>query len=205
MPLDKPLCFALIISLIFHTVIFLPLANFHDFPIRKSTSALKISYVVPKMIPAVQKKKPEVQKKAMTIGHKADYAPQLKEQLEKEKAINKSLAKNEKIEIPPELPKEKEPLYISYYQSIREKIRRYVVKNYPRFIACGEVCLFFVLSADGKLKEIKVVEERSSPNDILKEIAKKSVRQAEPFETFPKNMDQMRLSFNVIISFELEE
>jgi len=50
-----------------------------------------------------------------------------------------------------------------------------------------------------------VVEERSTPNRLLKEIAKKSLRRASLFASFPEGLGQAQLSFNVIISFELEE
>ncbi|MBU3933405.1 MAG: energy transducer TonB [Candidatus Omnitrophica bacterium] len=201
MLLDKPLRIALLVSTIFHTAIFLPLPCFSNFPIQKSRPALKITYLAPKKVSCAKtpvKEKPageilqQAKRKNVSVEFKAD-----------ERAKQKSKFV-EKIEIPPQLPKEKEALYLDYYQSIREKIRRFVLESYPRFIACGEVCLYFVLLPDGKLKEIKVVEGSSSHNQLLKEIARISVREAAPFSPFPEDLNQAQLSFNVIISFELE-
>lgn len=125
----------------------------------------------------------------------------------KKKLLEKSapVEQVEKIEIPPELPKEDEELYINYYQSVRGRIREFVINNYPRFVAYGEICLHFTLLSTGKLRELTIVGERSSPNNLLQKIAKKSVRQASPFNAFPKGLNQDELSFSVIISFELEE
>ena len=64
--------------------------------------------------------------------------------------------------------------------------------------------MYFILSANGGLQEVKILEEQSSTHRFLKEVAKKSVVQAAPFSPFPKELDQKNLSFNVIISFERE-
>lgn len=196
---DKSLGIALLISIIFHTIIFLPLPRFESRSMQKDTPELKVTYLVYKkdflntsnlrkitrsLIAAQQAKK----KNGAAIND-----------TEKTKGIA------EKIEIPPELPRDKENLYLNYYESIREKIRRFVINNYPHYIACGEVYLYFVLLSNGKLKELKIVEEKSSQNKMLKKIAKRSVVQASPFPAFPEDLQQSQLSFNVIISFELED
>ncbi len=218
--LDKTLRIALLISVLFHAATFLPLVHFKNSSVQKKAPSLKITYLAPREISS---KKPlaeneprrlvkQTNEKDAVMESQVKTAQALKGQdvLLKRKedkplpAPLKPVNEYAKIEIPPELPKEKEALYLSYYQSIRQKIRSFVVENYPRFIACGEVCLYFILSSDGRLKEINVVEERSSPNRPLREIAVKSLRDASPFSPFPKDLSQPQLSFNVIISFELE-
>lgn len=216
MPLGNSLAIPLLISMIVHTVIFLPLPYFKTPFDKKDLPVLKITYLPPVKVSLKEthlqlKKKPitkdmqQASEKDVTAKFKMDkgYKP-------KDESVKKTVgvpepksSQGSQIEIPPELPKGKEELYINYYQSIREKIRRFVVKNYPRFIDCGEVCLYFVLSSNGRLKEIDIVEERSTQNHLLKEIAKKSLRQASPFLSFPKGLSSSQLSFNVIISFEL--
>ena len=222
--LDKSLRIALLISVIFHTVVFLPLPHFRNLSVQKKLPSLKITYLAPEKVslrePLVKDNYPKLAKQtnekdvAVKPEIKTDWTlkgPDKPLKQEEAKPQNYQLAnttaatKYTKIEIPPELPREKETLYLNYYQSIRQKIRTFVVKNYPRFIACGEVCLYFVLSSSGRLKEINVIEERSSPNELLREIAEKSLRDASPFSAFPKDLDQPQLSFNVIISFELEK
>jgi len=163
--------------------------------------------VVPKKLkPQISRISQKIIKDSLT--KKTNAKPKPKQQQQPDKDLNADLKpeqKQEKIEIPPELPKEKETLYLSYYQTIRNKIRKYVTKNYPHYIARGEICLYFVLTSNGQLEQIKIIEERSTQNNLLKEISKRSVKAATPFLAFPKGLDQPKLSFNVIISFESED
>ena len=109
-----------------------------------------------------------------------------------------------KISLPPiEMSKINNPSYVSYYQLVREKIRRAAYQNYTR-TETGEVYLAFVILKEGALKEVRLIEEKSSPNFYLREISKRSIKNASPFPAFPKELDYPQLSFNVIISFEIE-
>jgi len=213
--LDKSLNIALLISAIFHTVVFLPLPHFKNLSVQKKAPPLKVTYLAPKKISPRKPLAEDKPHKLVKQVNKKDAA--IKAEVKKDKMVKpkdkpvkrkiplaEPPSQYAKIEIPLELPKEQEALYLNYYQSIREKIRTFVVENYPRFIACGEVCLYFVLSSKGGLKEISVIEKRSSPNRLLREIAEKSLRDASPFLPFPEELNQPQLSFNVIISFELE-
>ncbi|MCQ9207904.1 MAG: TonB family protein [Omnitrophica bacterium] len=203
--MDKSLSIALLISALFHTTVFLPLAQTKEVRVEKDLPPLKITYLRPekassKKVTLAKKSAVEVKQNAIAKTASRQRTTNSIVQVEKKLAKKQNL----KIEIPPELPKEKEALYLDYYRSIREKIRELVLENYPRYVACGEVRLYFILSSDGRLKQIKILQERSSPNRILKEVASKSVRQAAPFLPFPKELNQAQLSFNVVISFELE-
>ncbi len=93
--------------------------------------------------------------------------------------------------------------YLNYYQIVREKIRRAAYQNYTR-TEMGEVYLSFVISNDGNLKQTRIVDEKSSFSLYLKGIALQSVKSASPFPNFPKELDYPQLSFNVIVSFEVE-
>lgn len=95
------------------------------------------------------------------------------------------------------------PSYINYYQVVREKIRRSAYQNFNRN-ETGEVYVTFVISSAGYLNEARLVEERTRASDYLKAIALASVKNASPFPRFPKELDYARLSFNVVISFEIE-
>lgn len=95
------------------------------------------------------------------------------------------------------------PLYINYYQVVREKIKHSAYQSYTR-TERGEVYLSFVISSGGDLKQSRIVDERSSFSPYLREIALKSVQNSAPFPNFPKELDYPQLSFNVIISFEVE-
>jgi TonB family protein len=109
-----------------------------------------------------------------------------------------------KISLPViEMAKIDNPSYISYYQIVREKIRRSAYQNYLHN-ETGEVYISFIISNDGYIKDVRLIEEKTSANDYLKNVALRSVRDASPFPNFPKELDYPQLSFNIIISFEIE-
>lgn len=115
-----------------------------------------------------------------------------------------TVALKKKINLPAvDMAKIDNPSYISYYQIVREKIRRAAYRNYGRN-ETGEVYLVFIISNDGFLKQSRLVEEKSSGGAYLKDIALASINAASPFPNFPKELDYEELSFNVVISFELE-
>lgn len=95
------------------------------------------------------------------------------------------------------------PSYMSYYQFVREKIRRSAYQNYAK-TETGEIYLSFIIARNGTLQDIRLIEDKSSPSMYLRELAIRSVRTATPFTEFPKELDYPQLSFNVIISFEIE-
>jgi TonB family protein len=114
------------------------------------------------------------------------------------------IAVKKKITLPAlDIERINNPSYISYYHIVREKIRRAAYQNYTR-TETGEVYLSFVISSAGDIKEIRTVAEKSSPSLYLREIALRSVSDAAPFPNFPKELDYPQLSFNVVISFEVE-
>ena len=94
------------------------------------------------------------------------------------------------------------PLYKTYYEKIRDKIKKQAYKNYTKFEE-GEVYLSFIISSDGLLKDTNLFKDKSSANDFLQDIALSSVKKAAPYPEFPPDLNFPQLSFNVIISFEL--
>ncbi len=114
------------------------------------------------------------------------------------------IAVKKKISLPPlDMEKMNNPSYISYYQMVREQIRRSAYQNYTR-TETGEIYMTFVISQAGSLLDVKLVTERSTPSYYLRETALRSIRDAVPFPPFPKELNYPQLSFNVIISFEIE-
>ncbi len=97
----------------------------------------------------------------------------------------------------------KNPSYMGYYQLIREKIRKSAYLNYSH-TQTGEIYVSFLVNRDGNLREAKFIEEKSTQSDYLKNISLNSVRQAAPFPAFPKELDYEQLSFNVVISYEID-
>lgn len=114
-----------------------------------------------------------------------------------------SLKKNVSL---PNIPGEtfKTPEYKSYYQVIREKIRRFAYYNY-RKLQEGEVFLTFSLTPQGELSDVAVNEQKSSKDEYLRNVALNSIKEAAPFGDFPEKLkNNQKLSFNVIISFEVK-
>ncbi len=96
------------------------------------------------------------------------------------------------------------PQYLSYNDRIRDKIRNraYFYIDDPKFEA-GEVYMTFVVSSDGNLKDLQVINERSRANEYLREVGLRSIRESSPFPAFPPELRYPELSFNVVISFEV--
>jgi len=137
---------------------------------------------------------------------KASHPIKPREQVFDKPALAKAdiLAIKKKISLPPiDTNKIKNPSYISYYQLVREKIKRAAYQNYTGTEE-GEVTITFVISAEGALKDLRLVEEKSSQSSYLTEIALSSVRDASAFPGFPKELDYPQLSFNLAITFEIE-
>ncbi|MDD2688806.1 MAG: TonB family protein [Candidatus Omnitrophica bacterium] len=114
------------------------------------------------------------------------------------------IAIKKKITLPAiKMEQSNNPTYMGYYQLVREKIKRAAYQNYSRN-ETGEVYLSFIISSDGYIKEVHLIEDKSSSNPYLKEIALRSIKDASPFPNFPKDLDYPYLSFNVVVSFEIE-
>ena len=97
--------------------------------------------------------------------------------------------------------------YIGYYRSVRERIRYYADRNYIREGSTGEgeVFISFTVTSKGELLQVAVIEKRSIEDPLLRNIAINSVRDASPFPAFPQGMNQYQITFNVVISFELNK
>lgn len=221
---DRVFQITLLISIITHGVIFFQSSNLSLFSSVKLTRNLEVSYVkplqAPNPAPQTGKKEPFL-KLSLNITMQKNIPPPFidKEGIFKDNramsrrlsAITKPaftkpdiIAIKKKITLPPVgLEKINNPSYVGYYQIVREKIRRAAYYNYSR-TDTGEVYVSFVISSDGYLKEARLVEEKSSANQYLREIAVRSVKDASPFPNFPKELDYPQLSFNVVISFEIE-
>lgn len=220
---DNTFKIAIIISVIAHGVILLQNPNLYTPKATKETM-LQISYIkrVPEKGSALKNLslRQPLEQMPMKIISKNTNPPSFskpvldslaKPALNRTESLAKPpLAKPEalvlrkKITFPQvDMNKLNNPSYISYYQIIREKIRREAYQNYTSH-ETGEVHISFIISNAGMLKELQLIEEKTRANFQLKEAAKKSVKDASPFPNFPKELNYPYLSFNVIISFEVE-
>jgi len=226
---DKTFSITLILSIITHGVILFQSPNLNILPKDKKETILEVRYVkspqetqATKEYPktTLPKKEPFLKLSSKITATKITPPPFIdregifkksKESISKEYVFTKPafakpdiIAVKKKITLPPiDLDKINNPSYISYYQIVREKIRRAAYQNYTR-AEIGEAYLSFVISSDGSLKAVQLIEEKSSPSPYLREIALRSIKEASPFPNFPKELDYPHLSFNVVISFEIE-
>lgn len=219
MPENRTFKFAFLLSALLHSVFFFGSLHMKFMPSKRSLDKLDITYYKvkePKPIKkklrgikpeAIIRKLPKVKKEEILKPPSGSAAKKLKEPVKTIKRFTKVKdvkAKSFHVVVEEEKDNARKAAYISYYRSVREKIRRFADKNYPgyRNLGKGEVYVSFIVASNGELLQIKVVDEKSVNNTVLRNIAINSVRDASPFSPFPKGMGQYRITFNVIISFE---
>lgn len=224
--------YTFLISLFIHASILLQSSNLCSSPLDKKESKIEVTYLKKIQTPLQQlkydshfdrQKQPFLKLPSKIILNSSLLSPD--QIMEKENIFkrNKKILSSDsnftkpafmkpddivnvkkKVTLPPmDMNKVNNPSYISYYQIVREKIRRATYQNYFRTEE-GVVCLSFIIANDGSLVEEQIINDKSSPIAYLREIALQSIKEASPFPVFPKDLDYPKLSFNVIISFELE-
>lgn len=215
---SKSLQWAILVSILVHSVFFLGFPRMGSVPSKRHLEKIKIAYYKIKEAPVRKKiskskvqpivqKLPKVRKEEI-LKSKPRAAKSKKNQVKKRASLVKDAknAKKKKFEavIKEERDLGKKAIYISYYKAVREKIRRYADRNYPRNrrLGEGEVNLSFVVASSGEILQVKVIDEKSISHRSLRNIAINSIRDASPFPPFPKGMSQYQITFNVIISFE---
>ena len=215
-----------LLSLIAHGIILFQNPNFSLFPALKKEETLEVSYLkIPQGKEEYKKASPLKNEPFLKIPSKITLqkiAPppfldkesvfkELGQPVLPQPVFNKPafirpdiIAIKKKITLPPiGIEKIKNPTYINYYQIVREKIRRAAYQNYMREEE-GEIYLSFVISNNGSLKDLRILEDKSSNSAYLKDVALRSIQAASPLPAFPKELDYPQLSFNVVISFEIE-
>lgn len=225
MSANNPFLTAIIISVSIHAIILFQHTNFNFFGKKVSEKQFEIVYVNPPREKASTKaiKRSAIQKNIplklparaelsnIPVSSNREVFKKTAEALQRKPSFVKPVPEKPQVSAyakkidfrVTDTDKTNNPLYLSYYQLIREKIRRAAYQNYNRD-ASGEVYLSFVISQDGSIKDVRIIDEKSSTNPYLKRIALESVQDASPFPAFPKELDYPHLSFNVVVSFELE-
>ncbi|KPK98436.1 MAG: hypothetical protein AMJ95_04160 [Omnitrophica WOR_2 bacterium SM23_72] len=224
---DRVFQIALIISLLIHGAIFFQNPNLDLFPRSKESKKLSVSYVKPPQKPKPETKPKVVPKKEPLLklperislerklpplyAEKPDIFKEIRTPTAKQVSFTKPaflkpdiLAVKKKITLPsPELDKINNPVYLSYYQIVREKIKRAAYQSYTGK-EVGEVTVSFVILNNGQLQELRLIEEKSVFSPYLRDTALRSIKEACPFPAFPKELDYPQLSFNLAITFEVE-
>lgn len=209
---------SLLVSVLIHSVFFLGIPRMPFFPSRRSLESLKITYYRIKELPKkktiprkgaepIARKLPEIKKEEILKPPRPAKKRTKKTEAKRRHVSAVEKAKEKKFEtvIKEEQDDARKATYISYYRAVREKIRQYADRNYPRRrrLGAGEVFLSFVVASSGELLQVRVIDKGSTNDALLRNIAINSIRDASPFPSFPKGMGQYQITFNIIISFEL--
>jgi TonB family protein len=214
---NKSFHLALLSSFLIHSIFIFAVPHLPFFPSKRALENVQITYykliekpkkketIVRKIQEPIAKKLPEIKKEDIINPPK----PALKK-VEKSMPLPESAAvkeiKEKKFEAVVEEEKDdaKRAMYIDYYRAVREKIRESADKKsaVDKKLDEGEVFLSFIVASSGELLQIRIVNERSVNDPLLREIAINSIRDASPFPSFPQGMSQYQITFNVIISFE---
>ncbi len=223
MPYENSFKISLIFSLLIHGFLLYKLPHFDTSSLDKSLQQIEVNYYKLQMLKLkTDEVKSDFTKKPISENfklikkedlpspaNKFKNAPSFLKEFQsapKKQTVIKPLHLQKKISLP-EVKSEKRiknPKYNSYYEAVRDKIRKCAYDNYNRY-ETGEVYLVFVVNNDGSLKDAKIVEEKTQAAGYLKEVALQSLKDASPYPVFPDGLAYPELSFNVIISFEISE
>ena len=91
--------------------------------------------------------------------------------------------------------------YVAYAALIREKIKQRLKNIYDGYCGEGDVCLLFVLTSNGSLYTFNI-DNLSTNNKELRDIATLGLKKASPFPLFPKILSYDRMFFSIVISFQ---
>lgn len=87
----------------------------------------------------------------------------------------------------------------SYSQVVRDRI----IDNLDTKKAGGEgdVYVRFVITSSGALKEVNIIDERSTDNGVLRAAAFEAVKNSAPFPDFPEKVSVPEIAFTCQITF----
>ncbi len=216
---DKSFVIALLISTGIHSIFIAPWPDLEFQKMKKPETEIEVTYFKMTKLP----EKIEVRQDVEKIVPSKEEVPQplKKEPREKPKTPEKIEVQKTKEPAPepisiakPALPRrrsirmestpnlEDNISYLSYSQLVREKIRDYLYRNYKDFMGEGEVAVTFILTSNGTLKDVAILEGLSDSSRPLQNATLKSIKQASPFRAFPKELDLAQISFKITISFK---
>ncbi|MFA5338756.1 MAG: TonB family protein [Candidatus Omnitrophota bacterium] len=87
----------------------------------------------------------------------------------------------------------------SYSQVVRDRIIDNI--DTRRTGGEGDVYVRFVITSSGTLKEISIIDEKSSDDGVLRAAAFQAVKDSSPFPVFPENVRLPEVVFTCQISF----
>lgn len=202
---------ALVVSVTAHTAFLIPWANLDSLRNTRSPSKeaqIEVNYLEIKIRP-----KPRIQEEKVarvsTEGKATEDISKRKEKVQPKPKYEKPVLIVAKEVIEFESPTERiqfetvqqKNAYMGYYNMIREKIKKTLLKMYKSRFDEGEIYLMFALNSTGILGQIEILDRRSTDSRRLKDIAVKALKESSPFPPFPEELDNPQINFNVVISF----
>jgi len=219
---------ALIVSLVLHVIVLVKFAYSNAHSLRNPLTKIEVTYRVIeqtlKDAGSTRREEKSVLEKKLTENEKiflkkdpfpAHLVKDLSQFSERTKESAKQPARaasfdvKEKISIP-EFKSDKidGSKYLDYRRKIRELIRErvwaYFHNSYPE-LESGKVYVSFILSREGTLKQAQIVEDKTTANQILREVALRSVKDQSSYPPLPQDLNFPEVSIGVIISFELKD
>ena len=97
---------------------------------------------------------------------------------------------------------QKGKVFLGYFSQVKKKIQNTVYQKAGSVYGRGSVCLAFVLDARGELEALGVVEKGTNADGVMRELAKRCLRESAPFGDFPKDLGPGRVAFNITIFFD---
>jgi periplasmic protein TonB len=210
---NKNFKIALVVSLICHSILFFPNPGFFlSFSPPETKTKLEVIYQAqsteaPERHILVSRRetpeRAETAKKQIEVKEQpAAGLPEIDTSSETKKDEEQLLAKRSEVKPVVDAQMKQMREFLGYYQLLRVKIQKEV--EYPDSLNRGEVYLSFTLSGEGRLKMIKINEQASTSDALLRAAALESIQKASPFPPFPKDFQEEEAVFSVVISFQIK-
>jgi len=87
----------------------------------------------------------------------------------------------------------------SYSQVVRDRIKANL--DAGKAGGEGDVYVRFVIASSGTLKEVNIIDERSTDNGVLRAAAFEAVKSSAPFPSFPEKAELPEIVFTCQITF----
>ena len=177
-------------------------------PAAPNPSAVLAAKILPKKEPIYQPK--EIERKEIlkgVLGQKAPKSPDNLKIFERstEKIVKLNAVKKVSIDL---ISSEKvnDPVYTSNKERIAALIKEKVTENYANSSreAGGVIYLSFILSREGVLLQVKIIEERSSSNEELRRLAVESLKEVR-FSSLAKDFNVPEIPFSIQITFSTDK
>ena len=220
---ERRLKYALLFSLLVHAAVLAQLSFTNIRYFGKAFPRVELTYYKivpekkaqePKVAPDLKKK--ELDRKTEVRLQDKSHPPSFMQDISK--MINEFELPRKQAGAIPEAPKQqininplkseeiKIPQYQSYYQILRRKLedRLYTNIDFTKSDV-GEIYLTFIITADGNLKQFKIIEGRTKASGYLQETTIKSLQEAAPFLPFSSDLNYPELPFNIVITYRMME